>query len=406
MTTHAQFSPRRLLNFWSRRRDSLMSLAIVMMSIASSVWLGYQFRRLLFDDGVMGAIDLRQRYDEVHAWFAGEKVYGAIAVATYPPASLILLWPFLGWLDFPWARWLWAATAVLCLYWLVRIFLRHSRTRNPFDRAFIALLPLSIYATGATIGNGQLMVHLMPCLISAIVLTATGQGRWLDDVLVAFLFMLALVKPSVTAPFFWLILFAAKSIRPAVIVLLGYGCLTLWSGAYQDNDTGGLMREWVRNSAKVIQGEATQYSNGNLHSVLFRLDEIGWLPYLSASLLAGLGIWVRVYRRSEIWLLMGVAALVSRFYTYHGWYDDVLVLLPMVALFRLLQLGPLTPLGRTFGAGLFVATLAIMVAPGGLYLLPAPWNEVFVLVQTCILFTLLLFLLHATWRPGHISEPR
>ena len=60
-----------------------------------------------------GAIDLKFRCLEVQAWLAGSPVYDEIDHGVYPPATYALLWPFLGWGDFPVTRWFWAFTSLV-----------------------------------------------------------------------------------------------------------------------------------------------------------------------------------------------------------------------------------------------------------------------------------------------------
>jgi hypothetical protein len=58
---------------------------------------------------------------------------------------------------------------------------------------------------------------------------------------------------------------------------------------------------------------------------------------ISLSMLGGLGAWVYRYRRVDLWILLGVSAVVARLWTYHRVYDDILLVLPTLALFRLAQ---------------------------------------------------------------------
>ena len=87
------------------------------MAIAALVWLAYQFWRLLLGDAPIwptspsGAIDLKLMHQLVHEWFAGRRVYGELKTAVYPPATYVLLWPLVGWLDVGPARWLWGLTS-------------------------------------------------------------------------------------------------------------------------------------------------------------------------------------------------------------------------------------------------------------------------------------------------------
>jgi hypothetical protein len=185
-----------------------------MMIFIALVWLGYQFWRLLsgsspiWTSSPVGAFDLNLRHNEVQRWFAGLPIYHESKTAVYPPASYVILWPFLGWLGFTPARWLWAITTVVGLYWLIHLILRESGAKTSFERLFVTLMPLSMYATGATIGNGQLIDHLLPVLIAGIFLLQQRQGGWMMDLFNTTLLLGPLVTPSITIPFFWIILFS------------------------------------------------------------------------------------------------------------------------------------------------------------------------------------------------------
>jgi len=56
---------------------------------------------------------------------------------------------------------------------------------------------------------------------------------------------------------------------------------------------------------------------------MFALGHPELNPAASLFLLGGLGFWVFCNRRKNMWLLIGITALVARFWTYHGWYDDL-----------------------------------------------------------------------------------
>ena len=101
-----------------------MLAAVALMSLAAVIWLGYEFWRLLLQASPAGALDLMLRFTETRLWFAGQPVYEIEKTGVYPPATYLLLWPFLGWLNSMHARWLWALTSVLALAWLIGLFLR------------------------------------------------------------------------------------------------------------------------------------------------------------------------------------------------------------------------------------------------------------------------------------------
>jgi len=389
-------APQRL---WRHRQDLILRTATFLMAVASVVWLGYQFWRLLsaappiWPGSFSGAVDLRQRYEEVHAWFSGKPVYSAIHTATYPPASYLILWPFLGWFDFRTARICWAASTVIALAWLIRMIRRGSKAETSAERLFITLIPLAMYATGACIGNGQLMVHIFPLLIAGALVLHTSPDGQARNLCVAFLMLAALVKPSIAAPFFWIVLFGPGGLRPALLTILGYATLTVAAASFQAARLDVLLSQWGNHAEQLSAEASLQYSHGNLHSWLTRVGWERWNAPVSLLLLAALGVWVLYHRRRDLWLQLGVTALVTRFLSYHGWYDDLLVLLPMITLYRNAKLRPATSLESPISGLLLAVTLPFMLAPGGQYLLPNPWLRYWLAAQEIMWFLTLAFLL-------------
>ena len=199
-------------DWWATYRTTLLLVAIGLMAVAAVHRLGDQFDRLLWESGQGGAIDLKQRHEEVRQWFAGKLVYQQLGTAVYPPASYVILWPLLGWLSVTPARWLWALSSTAMLGWLVYLTARESSASTPLERMAIVLLPLSMYATSATIGNGQLIVHILPALLYSLTSPAHPSG-WRQDVVSAALVVAALVSPTIAAPFFWIVLFVPGRLR-------------------------------------------------------------------------------------------------------------------------------------------------------------------------------------------------
>ena len=384
---------------WRKHGAALLRVAIVLMAVAAGVWLGYEFGRLLFDLGPKGAVDLDLRQREVQAWFRGDPVYGAIWTAVYPPASYAILWPLVGWLEPAPARWLFAVTGVAALAWMVPLLVKQSRAATPLERVFIGMIPLSVYATGATLGNGQVIVHILPVLVAGLLLLGRPSAGFGSDLLGALLVTVSLVKPSVTAPFLWVVLFAPGRLRPAALTACAYTAVTAVAVSFQEGDLPALVEGFRKGTQHMLSSAtALKYSHTNVQSWLAALGLSEWIPAASLALFGGLGAWTFAHRRKDLWLLAGVAALTARFWTYHGWYDDLLVVLPMIALFRIIKSGG--PAGKARGkAGvLFAVTLLSLMAPGGLYLFPRPWNTVYVAGQTCVWVCLLVFLLAAARR--------
>lgn len=370
------------------------------MFFIALVWLGYQFWRLLlgsapiWPSSPIGAIDLNLNQNEVQHWFAGSPIYHESKNAVYPPASYVILWPFFGWLGFTAARWLWAITAVVALYWLIHLILRESGAKTPLERLFVTLMLLSMYATGAAIGNGQLIDHLLPVLIAGILLLQQKQAGWRMDLFSATLLLGALVKPNITVPFFWIILFVPNRLRPALLVSIGYGALTLLGASFQESGLVSLLHDWVKQITVLsIYGGHT-----NLHSWLSSLGLKEWNLPASAIVLGLLGLWTYRNRQKELWLLLGVTAIIARLWTYHLWYDDLLMILPMVTLFRIAKRGTPTPTDRrdVFASILLFIMILANLAPGGRYLLPPPWKNYYITGQVLVWIVTLTFLINQT----------
>jgi len=420
-----------LMSWWGDHHKAVLRLAVAVMTVAAFVWLGYQFWRLLWPSSPIwpssptGATDLKVYHQLVHDWFAGKPVDRAF----YPPASYAILWPLLGWLAVTPARWLWGATTVMVLAWFAYLIVQESAAKSRLERMFVALMLLSIYATGATIGNGQLIVHLLPALLSGLLLLHRGRGAkakrrvpaghdmgetasgrdigetepdwqakqspprplapspllpsasgWGRDLLAAALIVVALVEPAISVPFLWLLLFLPGRARPAFLVSLGYIGLTLFAALFQKVTLASLFGYWL----SIGSGE--------------------WLNPFSLFVLAILGFWSYRHRHVDLWILLGVTALVARFWTSHYWYNDLLILLPMVTLFRLAKRERSTDSGNLVAGVLLACTMLTMLAPGGLYLFPAPWNKMYVVGQKLIWIVMLIFLLDRARRENAVIQ--
>ncbi|MFL5494452.1 MAG: glycosyltransferase family 87 protein [Gemmatimonadales bacterium] len=375
-----------------------MRTAIGIMAVASLVWLSYQFWRLLWGSAPIwhtsptGAVDLKLLHRLVHEWFAGRPVYRELSSAVHPPATYVLLWPMLGWLGVGPARWLWAATTLVALTALVYLVVRESRAEGALERTFMALIPCSIYATGAAIGNGQLIVHLLPMMLCGLLILHQERQKQEARLLGAALILATLVKPPISVPFLWLVLFVPGSAGPVSLIAIGYCILTLFAVSFQDSPLTALLHDWQSRSSSVAV--TAGYGNvANLHVWLGSLGLKEWIFPTSLALLLALGLWSYRYRHIDLWLLMGVTSCIARFWTYHRWYDDALILLPIVTLFRIAKRGPSDQADDVIAGVLLAVTLLLMLAPGGLFLLPPPWNTVYVVGQVIVWILTLVFFL-------------
>jgi hypothetical protein len=354
--------------------------------------LGYQFWRLLFQTGQWGAIDLFVFHRMVTNWFS--PVSDSSRGSLYPPATFVFLFPLVGWLEGTPLRWFWAVVNLATLGGLIYLMIDAAGAKSRHERAFIALIPLAIYATGAMIGNGQIGLVTLLLLLFGIY-SMYRYNNWRAD-LGALAFLASLIKPTISAPFGWIFLFVCGKFRHTLLVGIGYIILTLFASAFRQDSLLVLLQQWLaRGTNTAAQFE---YGISNLSIWLGEAGLMAWI--LSAALIAmiGLGGWVWFHRDRDLWLILGVTAFVARLWTYHAWYDDVLILLPIIALYRIAKSAGTTGNRDVIAGILFALLLIFSLAPGGLYLFPPPWNSIYVAVQVLIWLASLIFLL---FQPKH-----
>jgi hypothetical protein len=342
---------------WQQHRRWLLPALVCLMAMVAVVRLPVDFYRLLWDTGYHGAIDLKQIRFYVLNWFSG-----GTRATYFPPATYVLLWPLVGWCSVPVARWIWAITSVLALAGSVILMFRITNAKTTWERWFVALLLISLIGTRVTIGNGQLILHLLPAILGSVLILERGRATLMEDLAVAGLMTWVLMKPTVGAPFFWVFLFAWKRLRPALLIVIVYSAVTVFACAFRGESVFELLRRFVISSSV---GAVWNAGTRNIHALLAGLDLREWGAVASLTVLGGLGVWTYLNRRADPWLLVGVAALVTRMWTYHRIYDDVLIVLAEVALFRVAT-RDVSADRRTLGGLLLGLTALAMLCPGTL----------------------------------------
>jgi hypothetical protein len=346
--------------WWSRYGQTVLTCVAVSMA-AAAVWrLGHALPLLIWGEGGYSAFDLQLRHREVGRWFAGLSVYGDIERGDYPPASYLILWPLLGWLDVFGARILWALTSLAALVWLALTCARESQASSRPEVWVCALLPFSIYASASTITLGQVGVHLLPMLVVGLLLLLRGRGRWWEDLIAVGLLLPTLAKPSLSVPFIFIVLLAVERLRPATLIVGGYLALTGIAITFQPGNPVVLATAWLGEPPQMLQGTA------NLQKALVLLGLRDWALFASIGCLLVLGWWVYRHRHSDPWLLIAVCALAARLVIHHRLYDDLLILLPMVALFRMRKMRPSVGSAEMLASLLFIACWVSLHIPASL----------------------------------------
>ena len=319
--------------WWERHRVVIFRILAVLMAGMATFKIGDEFRRLLLDHGFTGAIDLRNMHRWIGIWFSGQSLFeSSRGAALYPPATYLMLWPLLGWTSFQEARWLWAILSVVALIVVSFFVVRISGAKTPAEKIFAVLLFLSINGTGVAIGNGQLILLILPALLGAVLLIERNDENVSRDVIAGGLMAWILVKPSVALPFIWIFLFRNKHWRAVVMAVVIYTVLTFASAAVQKDDLPVLLQAMFH---RATVATTSFPGTRNLHAVLTTFGRPEWMTFSSVVVFFGLGLWIFFHRRADLWVLTGVAALVARMWTYHRVYDDALIMLAEVALWRI-----------------------------------------------------------------------
>lgn len=378
---------------WIRRARTLMQLANALLAISAILKLGLEFGRLIWGQTNGAATDLSNFHRYVETWFAGKSLDADPVPLLYPPASMAILFPLLGWMPFDAARWFWAATTVAALIWLIYLLARYSGAETRAELALVALFLLAMNATGGTIGYGQLMVHILPFLIVGL-FSLQQPPSWRRDIIAALCLIVTLVKPSVSVPFLWIVVFSAGGWRVLGLIAFGYGALTLFASTFQSTPLLILMRDWLARSSS----HATTVGYANVNIWLADLGLSQWALLGSLLVLIAVGVWIYRHRHADLWLLLGVTAIAARLWTYHFPYDNMLIFFPMIALLRIAKRGE-RGLGEDVVAGiLLAATTLLMLLPVGIFSLPSPWNYPFTIGHPLSWMVILVFLIVYTGR--------
>jgi hypothetical protein len=118
---------------WRRHGRRIRAAGVVYLAVAAVGKTAYSVPRLVRDIEPWSALDLRYRFNEVREWFAGNAVYGIVDGAVYPPASHVILWPFIGWLPLDGARMLWAVTTLAAAVMVAWLLFRGAAADGPRD---------------------------------------------------------------------------------------------------------------------------------------------------------------------------------------------------------------------------------------------------------------------------------
>ena len=381
------------------QRRALKSLAALLTAVAL-VNLAPAFWYLLGSSARMAAVDIIILHRNTQAWFAGTPIYFIPHPANYPPATWLTLWPVFGWTTIGTARMVWAVLDVIGLVALGVIFAGAVGARNRLVWTCAMLAPLSLPATGDVVAVGQLTIVVLPLALGAILLAVKQPPSWGLDVVIALMFEAALVKPTVAAPLFLVLLIVPRRIRPAVLTAVGYAGLTLFALRFQHGGFLAQLRRW-QEIGLLTAGQGY----GNVQDGLSRLGwSVAFVP-IAVTALVGLGIWIWRSRRQDVWLLLAVSAIVARILPYHRVYDDALLIVPMIALARLASAQTAHSSRKVPALAMLGVLAAVLWMPVSLYYYGNPWSRIFTVSHSGIVLVILISLVVSAWgSPGLHKE--
>ena len=226
---------------------------------------------------------------------------------------------------------MWLALSLAAVAALSLLFLQASGARDPWGRLLVLSIVPAAYGTSITLYLGQLGLLVVLAVLGSLLL-ALRNGSLLEDLLAALLFAAALAKPSIAAPFFWLLLFLPRRTRPALLAAAFYGLATLLAVAVQPAPPAAILSGFLDN---VRLESARGNGFGNVQDWLAAWKVAGLGLVAGGTLMGLLGLFVFLRRRADPWVLLGLTGLFARLVTYHRIYDDFLVILAFAALLRL-----------------------------------------------------------------------
>lgn len=381
----------RLDRFWQQHGTLLLwgLIAVSIVPLGLKYWL--EIQHILGMIPGEGAVDMQVFYRWTHQWFEGTNIYQLANPRGYPPASLVMLYPFLGWETLDRARWVWAITTGCAFAAIVVVAIRALDARTLPECIALTLLLLANNGTSVTLGNGQPTLHILAMLLLSILFLHQHPVHWWSDLVAAALFIVALLKPNLSIPFIWLLVIFPTSLRVRPLLLVGFGYLALSFYASQ------IVRTplWVlapQFLASVINDIALVL-DPNIQYLMAKLGLGRFVLYVSALIGLGLGIWIFVQRKKNIWFLLAVTAIVTRLWGYHLLYDNALLIPVEIALLLLVKREKLeSSIG--LAALMFLGLNFLVILPPGNLVGQAKAVQVaLVLMQASVWLSTLLFFL-------------
>lgn len=262
--------------------------------------------------------------------------------ATYPPSTLVLFLPFIGFLP---ESFVYTFTAVLngalllALVFLGRSWLVRNGLKPP---QAITLLAFALLWPPLQL----VFFHGQFALIVLVSLLAYLRYKDRSCLLTGWLLALMMTKPSMGLLFLLIPFVAGRWMAIVIAGLLhaaGIGIMALWLGVSPVE----MMGDWLGACRYLLQGAYTLQEVWNRVGI----ENTPWFTLLVLTYFAAVLGWLVLHRKADEATVVGFLAFANLAWTYHERPDFTLLLLPLaVFVCRHAQAG-----GWRFGAGVLVA---------------------------------------------------
>lgn len=350
-------------------RAAVRAATILLLGLSIG-YLGWGFRQLLVGESPVAAIDLEARWLENRYVLQGQNPYdvyttsigepratgrdasidpdlGPVWLVGYPPWSYVpasLLVPPIA--AFGPVRAWFAALSALSLAFLALWAHRGLRRRDPELALLGAATVLGLTPNLFTLSAGQYGLVVNALVVGSFLLAErghrTGAGAALG---------IALLKPQ-SAGTFVIAHLASGNLRAVAIAAALAGAFAAAALAWID--TGPI--EYFRDMAGIPLGDGYGFYSW---AVALGGDPAFWAPALGigGAIVTAALLWR--HRAASLWTHLAIAAVVGRLWSYHGIYDDVMLVFLPLALLRAWSEGRG---GRRVPAA-WLAVLATLAAP-------------------------------------------
>lgn len=374
----------------------IKNLIFTFFLFISIFWVGYEAFRFIFEPTSLGgmaihpgAIDLKSRYHEQNWFYYGGQIYDVRC--PYPPFSYAFFRFYFGLFSLNVAKNWWMLTMLGNLLFISFVLVKVSFAKFKEDKRILWVLPSCLYSAGACIGNGQKSLLVMAGLIGVPFLLQEKLSLKMRDFLIVLFLCFASIKPNISLPFFILFFTQRDLLRPLLLFSLFYSVVTILFSRYQGVGAIAVIKKWLGAAISASSLTDDHYSHSNIQTVIKSLAENPNVPlveqadylsklnlYSSFTLVSIAAIWFLYNRRGNLWNNLALASLVSMSWTYHGWYDEVLLIFPIVALIRICFQENRDCI---FVKPLLILFVISLMAPGGHFVLKGLSKDIYHLFQ-------------------------